>query len=247
MSKLSDPSSFASALIRRLTSIHPLSSGDCDVLRQLPVTIRKFGADQDVVRQGDRPSHCCLVIAGTSAMYKITGPGRRQILNFYFPGDVPDLHSFHLKVMDAGIATLTPCTLGFIHHDAVRDICRRHSEISDAFWKLTLVDSAIFREWIVNIGQRTSAIRLAHLLCEIFLRSKAAGLAKDGVCPLPITQQELADATGISVVHVNRMLQELRESGLMNLSQRRLTVRDWGGLQVAGDFDPAYLHLLTAG
>ena len=180
-------------------------------------------------------------------MYKITGPGRRQILNFYLPGDMPDLHSFHLGVMDAGIASLTPCTFGLIPHEAIREVCRRQPGVSDALWKLTLIDSAIFREWIVNIGQRTSGVRLAHLLCEFFMRSRAADLADTNTCPFPITQQELADATGISVVHGNRMLQELRESGLINLTQRRLTVLDWNGLREAGDFEPTFLHYLPEG
>ena len=216
-------------------------------IRALPITERKFGADKDVVRFGDRPTQCCLVIDGIAAMYKITGPGRRQILNFYMPGDMPDLHSLHLKVMDCGIASLTPCTFGLVPHDVLRDLCRRRPSVSDALWKLTLVDSAIFREWIVNIGQRASATRLAHLLCELFVRSRAANLNENDVCPLPITQQEMADATGISVVHVNRMLQELRERGLIDLSKRRLTVLDWDGLKEAGDFDGTYLHFLPEG
>ncbi len=248
MPLLSAPTALPSAsLVRRLSSIYSLSSSDIDALHALPIVTRKVGADKDVIRHGDRPTQCCLVIDGIAAMYKITGPGRRQILNFYLPGDMPDLHSLHLGVMDAGISSLTPCTFGLIQHDVLRDICHRLPGVSDALWKLTLVDSANFREWIANIGQRTSGIRLAHLLCEVFLRSKAAGLAEDNACPFPITQQELADATGISVVHVNRMLQELREQGLINLTQRRLTVLNWNGLREAADFDATYLHFLPEG
>ena len=235
------------ALVRRMKSIFPLSDEHADAISAMPMAVKNFGADQDIVRQGDKPSQVCLVISGIAAMYKITGPGRRQIMSFYVPGDVPDLHSIHLSVMDSTIATMTPATLGVIQHDTVHDICRRIPALADAFWKMTLIDSAVFREWIVNVGQREALVRLAHLLCEMFLRLKVVGLVNGATCDFPVTQQELADATGISVVHVNRMLQELRGQGLISLNQRKLTILDWQALTRVGDFDPTYLHLASYG
>ena len=177
------------ALVRHLRSIFPLSDTDAEVVAAMPMTARTFASDQDIVRQGDHPAHTCLVVAGVAAMYKITGPGRRQILNFYFPGDVPDLHSIHLSTMDSAIGTLTRSTLGFISHDVIRDVCRRHPTLGDAFWKMTLVDSSVFREWIVNVGQRDAFMRLAHLLCEIYVRMQVVGRVKEQSCDLPITRK----------------------------------------------------------
>lgn len=237
------PTSDDHALVRRLKSIFPLTAEEANIISSMPMTVKTFDADQDIVCQGDRPSQTCLVISGFAAMYKITGPGRRQIMNFYIAGDVPDMHSIHLATMDSSIGTLTQCTLGFIAHETVRDHCRRFPSLADAFWKMTLIDSAVFREWIVNVGQRDAVVRLAHLLCEIYLRLRVVGFVKDATCDFPVTQQELADATGISVVHVNRMLQELRGQGLISLNLRKLKVLDWDALQRVGDFDPTYLHL----
>ena len=240
------PTPHGHALVRRLRSIFPLTEAEVEVLNALPITVKTFGPDQDIVRQGDQPTQVCLVLSGFAAMYKITGPGRRQIMNFYVSGDVPDMHSLHLATMDASIGTLTQATLGFIQHDHVREVCRRQPDLGDGFWKMTLVDSAVFREWIVNVGQRDALVRLGHLLCEIFVRLRVVGLVKDMMCDFPVTQQELADATGISVVHVNRMLQELRGEGLITLQQRRLKVHDWAALTHLADFDPTYLHLADA-
>lgn len=216
---------------------------EAEALAALPMTVRNYEADRDIVRQGDRPSQSCLVIEGIVATFKITGPGRRQIMSFHISGDIPDLHSLHLELLDSSIGTLTRSTLGFIQHDVLLDLSRRMPRIGEALWRMTLIDGAIFREWIVNIGQRDASTRLAHLLCEMFLRFKVVGLVTDNSCEWPITQQELADATGISVVHVNRCLQELRSARLVVLAQRRLTVLDWPALQRAGDFDRTYLHL----
>lgn len=230
-------------LVRRLRSIATLTAEDVEIVTALPMVIRSYEADRDIVRQGDRPSQSCLILEGTLATFKITGPGRRQIMSFHIPGDVPDLHSLHIDVLDSGIGTLTRSTLGFIQHDVLRDLCRRLPHIGDALWRMTLIDGAILREWIVNIGQRDAGTRLAHLLCEMFLRLQVVGLTVETSCEWPITQQELADATGISVVHVNRCLQELRSERLLILAQRRLTVLDWPALQRVGDFDSTYLHL----
>jgi CRP-like cAMP-binding protein len=165
---------------------------------------------------------------------------------FNLRGDIPDLLSLHLDVLDNSLGTITRCKVGFIQHEVLRDLCARFPQIGSAFWHDTLIDASIFREWMLNIGQREAYGRLAHLLCEFIFRSRAVGLGNGSTYYIPMTQAELGDAMGISTVHVNRVAQELRSSGFISWSGTKLTVRDWEGLKSVGDFDPTYLHLKPA-
>jgi CRP-like cAMP-binding protein len=230
-------------LIVKLESFLALSAEERGALETLPMQVQALTADQDIVRQGDRPVRSCLILSGYAATYQTTGAGKRQIQAFHMPGDIPDLQSLHLKVLDNSLATITPCRVGFITHDVLLDLCRRHPRLNDAFWRETLVDGAIFRTWVTNNGQREALGRLAHILCEWITRLRAVGLADGLTCELPMTQAELADALGVSTVHVNRVLQELRAKDLVTLKGSVLTVLDWEALKRIADFDPAYLHL----
>jgi CRP-like cAMP-binding protein len=145
--------------------------------------------------------------------------------------------------MDHSLGTLTQSKLAFLSHDTVRDLIRRCPRIGDAFWRDTLIDAAVFREWILGLGRREAYGRIAHLLCELYVRLRSVGLTNGHAYELPLTQAELGDALGISTVHVNRILQDLRGEGLITLQAGSLTVLDWEGLKAAGEFDPAYLHL----
>jgi len=232
----------ASFLIRKLGSIFALSGEEETALKNLPIQVAELGARQDIVHAGERPSRCFFVQDGIACSYKITGTGDREILNFHVPGDMPDLQSLHLDVLDFSICTITPCVIGFIQHDALHALCERHPRITSAFWRETLIDAAVFREWIVN-ARREAYSAMAHLLCELVVRLRAVGLADASSCELRITQSEFSDALGISTVHTNRVLQELRAAGLIALKERTLSVLDWEGLTSAGDFDPTYLHL----
>ena len=230
-------------MIRKLDSIFPLSDEERRALRDVPVQVQMVKADQDIVRIGDRPSQCCLLVEGYTCVYKLTAEGKRQIMALHVPGDMPDLQSLHLRVMDISIATMSPCTVGFIQHEDLRRVCERYARITGAFWRETLVDASIFREWLLNIGRREAYTRMAHLLCEFQVKLKAVGLAKDGTFDLPITQVELADAIGVSAVHVNRVLQELRSAGLILSKGTQITIPDWERLKEVAEFDPLYLHL----
>jgi CRP-like cAMP-binding protein len=230
-------------LIRKLRSISPLSDEEKRCLLTLPLVTRSVGPDQDIVREGDRPTDCCLVLEGFACRYKLTAEGRRQIFSFHLPGDIPDLQSLHLEVMDHSLATLTTSKLAFIPHDRVTDMMRRCPRVGDVLWRDTLIDAAVFREWMMGIGRRSACTRIAHVLCEVLVRMKAVGLANGSECDLPVTQTELGDALGLSTVHVNRSLQELRAAGLIALRGGLLTVLNWRGLREAGEFDAAYLHL----
>jgi CRP-like cAMP-binding protein len=205
--------------------------------------VTSVGENQDIVRAGDRPSRCCLLLSGFACTYKITGQGKRQIHGFYIAGDIADLQSLHLSILDNSVATLTSCGVGFVAHEALHDICDRFPRIAAAFWRETLIDAAIFREWVTNVGRRGASERLAHIFCELTMRLRAVGLADERSCELPITQAEYADAAGLSTVHVNRVLQALRADGIIELNGDRLIIPDWDKLKKAGDFDPTYLHL----
>ena len=236
----------AHPLIRKLESIFTLTGDERDALTNLPMQVANLKADQDVVREGDRPTRSFTVLEGFACTFKVVGEGKRQIMAFHVPGDVPDLQSLHLKVLDNSVGTITPCKVGFVRHETLHDLCGRYPRIAGALWRQTLVDAAVFREWITNVGRREGYSRMAHILCELVVRMRAVGLTQDDTCDLPITQAELADATGLSTVHVNRVLQELRGDGLIRLAGGALTVLDWDGLRKAGDFDPTYLHLEQA-
>ncbi|GHB15575.1 Crp/Fnr family transcriptional regulator [Modicisalibacter luteus] len=234
-------------MIRKLETIFPLSTEEKQALQNLPIQVTTLKAGRDIVRVGDRPSQCCLILEGFTCVYKLTSVGKRQIIALHVPGDIPDLQSLHLKVMDNSIASISPCTVGFIQHEDLRRICERYPRLTAAFWRETLVDASIFREWLLNIGRREAYTRMAHLLCEFLMRLKAVGLVEDDTFDLPITQAELADVIGTSSVHVNRVLQALRGDGLVQTKGKQMVVPDWEKLKEAGDFDPLYLHLEEAG
>ncbi len=230
-------------MTRKLESIFALSDEERQTLQDLPVRIKTIKSGQDIVHIGDRPTQCCLVLEGFTCVYKLTAEGKRQIMALHVPGDIPDLQSLHLKVMDNSIAPIRPSTVGFIQHEDVRRACERHPRLTAALWRETLVDASIFREWLLNIGRREAYTRLAHLLCEFLLRLKAVGLVEGNTFDLPITQAEMADAIGTSAVHMNRIFQALRADGLIQTQGTQVTIPDWGKLTEAGDFDPLYLHL----
>ncbi len=232
----------AGLLVRKLASIADLRADERDALGTLPMVRREIPARQDIVRLGDRPSHCCVVLAGFAFRYKLIGAGKRQILNFHVPGDIPDLQSLHLSVLDHNLAALTPLTAGFISHESVHALNARFPRLAGALWRETLTDAAILRERLVSIGQRDGLSRTAHFLCEMYRRLAAVGLATERAMALPITQVEIADALGMSFVHINRMLRTLRERGLVVLSGQKVIVEDWQSLEALAEFDPSYLH-----
>jgi CRP-like cAMP-binding protein len=235
----------AAILIRKLESIFTLTGDERQALENLPIQVVAIKENQDVVRMGDSPSRCCLILSGLTCTYKVTGDGKRQIQSFNIPGDIPDLQSLHLNVLDNSLGTLTPCSVGFISHEVLNRLCERHYRIARAFWRETLIHGAIFREWMTSIGQREAYPRIAHLLCEMLVRLRAVGLVNGSSCKWPITQTEIGDALGITTVHVNRVLQKMRADGLIELKGDRLNIPDWGRLKEAGDFEPIYLHLET--
>jgi len=230
-------------LIRKLESIATLSTEERQAILSLPAKTRVLPPRQDIVRDGDKPSQCCLLLDGWACRYKLLSQGRRQILSFHVPGDIPDLQSLHLHTMDHSLGTLTEATIAFIPHESLRELTARFPGLAAILWRDTLIDAAIFREWMVGLGRRSASERIAHVFCEMYLKLEAVGLAGDHRCPLPITQTDLGDALGLSNVHVNRVLQEMRGKGLITLRGSALVIEAWDELNRVSEFDPTYLHL----
>ena len=207
------------------------------------MTLRDLRADQDVIREQDRTSQCCLIIDGFACRYKILPSGKRQIFSFQIPGDIPDLQSLHIQTMDHSLGTIVRSKVAFISHETLRAFLRKHPRIADVLWRDTFIDAAIFREWMAGIGRRDAYARIAHLLCELFVRLRVVGRTEGDAYEMPITQAGLADALGLSTVHVNRTLQQLRASAIISITRGKVIIKNWDKLQEAGEFDPTYLHL----
>jgi len=229
-------------LIRRLQISTPIDAADVEALEHLPVIARDLPAHSAIVREGERPGQSCLLIEGFACRSKTTDAGKRQILSIHIPGDLPDLQSLHLPVMDHDVTTLSRSTVGIISHEALRTLARERPTVAEALWRETLIDAAVFREWIVNVGRRSAVVRLAHLLSEIGTRLQRLGLAAGDRFELPMTQLDIADALGLTPVHVNRVVQELRRSGLLELRKHSVFLPDLPRLKELGDFDDLYLH-----
>ena len=230
-------------LIRKLESIGPLTHQERQAIKSLPVRIHAVEAHQDIVRDGDQPQHCCLILSGWACRYKLLHEGKRQILSFHIAGDIPDLGTLHIPTMDHGLASVTKVTVGFIPHENLRALTHAYPGIGALFWRATLIDAGVFRAWIVGMGRRAAFERIAHLFCEMYLKMQAIGLAGDHRCPMPITQADLADALGLTSVHVNRVLQTMRGRALITLKSSTLVIAAWDELIRVSEFDPNYLHI----
>jgi CRP-like cAMP-binding protein len=230
-------------VVLKLESIADLSAEERQALLRLPMIVKTVPADHDIVSIGDCPSHCCLLLEGWACRYKMLPDGGRQIMSFHIPGDIPDLQSLHLNRMDHSLGTLVPTKVALIHHRDLHDLVRRFEGISTALWRDTLIDAAIFREWMVGIGRRSAHQRIAHVLCEMATKLRAVGLNDGHTYPWPVTQQEVADALGLTDVHVNRVLRDIRQAGLITMERGAFTALDWEGLKQLGEFEPSYLHI----
>jgi CRP-like cAMP-binding protein len=229
-------------LLRRLDRRSPLAVADRQALLSIPHSIRKLGAGGHVVRDGDKPEYCSLLLSGFAYRYKLTGEGGRQIISLHVPAEFLDLQHMFLGVADTSVQTLTEAEVALIPMAALEELSLAIPAIGRALWIDTLIDASIFREWVVNVGRRDSRARVAHILCEFSLRLEAAGLASGHRYELPMTQEQLADAVGLTSVHVNRVLRQLGEEGLISRDRRTVTIENWNGLKQAGDFNERYLH-----
>jgi CRP-like cAMP-binding protein len=164
-------------------------------------------------------------------------------VGLFLPGDICDLNVFVLREMDHFIGAITPVTVAQITREVFEDVTLAHPRLLQALWWETLVNMAIQREWLLNLGSRTAFERITHLMCEMYLRMGAAGRTEGPSCEFPLTQAIIADITGLSTVHVSRTFQAVREEGLVEIRDRVLTIRDLDALMQASLFNPNYLHL----
>jgi CRP-like cAMP-binding protein len=234
------------ALIRKLESYETLSEQEHRALDALSLNVRTVPARTDLVQEGDAPERMHLILDGFACRYKILPNGERQIMAFFVPGDFCDLNVFILDAMDHSIGTISSCHVAEVPRSMIDEITAQHPRITRAFWWCTLVDEAVLREWLVNLGGRQADQRIAHLLCELLMRLGAVGCASDDSFAFPFKQVDLADCMGLSDVHVNRTLRELRERGLVTLKQRIITIHDVDRLKAYCGFNPNYLHLTNA-
>ena len=220
-----------------------LSEADRAALLSLPQRLRTIERHEFVRREGDRITDSCLLRSGFVLKHRTLGNGSRQIVAIHLAGEFVDLPGAFLGTADYSAQAVTRCDVAYLRHDVLREIAFARPAVGQAMWRDTLIDTSIAREWIANVGRRDSRTRVAHFLCEIALRLEAAGLAARTAWELPLTQDQIADCTGLTAVHVNRTLKALNEAGLITHARRSVTVDDWGKLARAGDFKPGYLHL----
>ena len=229
-------------LVRKLDLHHRLSPDDKQAVLDLPHKIRRLEAQSYLLREGDRPDRCAVILTGYAIRHKLTGDGSRQILAINIPGDAVDFQNLFLAESDHNVQMLTRGVVAEVPRQAIEELVLNHQEVGRAILVTTLVEASIFREWTVNIGQRDSRTRIAHLLCEFAYRLSAEHLDHSGVYELPMTQEQLADATGLTAVHVNRVLQALQRDGLIERDRRMVRFPSWQRIQDVGDFNPRYLH-----
>lgn len=213
------------------------------VLEAAVVRIDSYRAREDVIIEGELQTESRLLVDGVAHRYKALSDGRRQIMALHIAGDFVDLHSFTLKKLDHNVATITPARFAVVPHDTLRAITESEPHLTRLLWMSTMIDAAIHREWVVSAGRRSAVEHIANLFCEMYVRSQAVGLADGKRYPLPLTQEDMADACGLTSVHVNRSLQELRATGAVEWQRGTVIVNDWDELQRIAEFDPRYLNL----
>lgn len=241
---MSSPNPALAPMLRKLRYWTELDAADEEAVLGLPQKSKRMERHGFIVRERQKATHCCVLLSGFAVRHKLVSDGARQIFSVHMAGDIVDLQNSFLGIADHSVQMITEGEAAFIPRDAIRKLAFGHPNVGNAMWLDTLVDGSIFREWIANVGRRDARTRLAHLLCEFSLRLKLAGLGEATEYELPMTQEQLADCTGLTPVHVNRTLKGLEADGLIHRrTSRAVTVGDWKKLAEAGDFDSAYLHL----
>lgn len=230
------------AFVRKLSHGACLTDENRTILRDLLGTVRRVDAHNDITREGAAPRALTVILDGWACSYRDLANGKRQIISILVPGDLAEPFGILPRFADHSLAALTPVTFASVSPDAIRAAARNNPGVERALWWDLLVACAIEREHVVNLGRRSASERLGHLFCELQLRLEMVGLVDGPECDLPLTQGELADVLGLSAVHVNRSLQDLRFRGLVSLRNRRLTIHNLDDLREVSFFDPAYLH-----
>lgn len=230
------------AFVRKIRSYTPLTEDDVDVLDRASQNVQTFPARHDLIREGDRPGPVFVILGGWACRYKLLPEGGRQITAFLMPGDFCDMHVAVLDEMDHNIATLTEARVALIAREEMEELIAMRPSITRAFWRTQIVDESVLRAWIVSMGRRNAIERVAHLVCELYVRAANIGLIADDHFELPLTQVVLADALGLTPVHVNRVLRTLKGEQAIALKRGKLVIVDTAKLARIAGFDDNYLH-----
>jgi len=242
--QLQTNSSSLQPLVDKLAYRTALGAEDRAAILALPFTVRMMERGQFIVRERDIATNSCLMLSGYSVRSKMTATGNRQIVAIHMKGELVDLQNSMLKVADHSVQMLTPGRIAVIPRDEIIRLTLDRPMVAHAMWIDTLVDASILREWVANVGRRDARTRVAHILCEFAVRLRVGGLATNTHYELPMTQDQLADATGLTAVHINRTLKGLEKEGLIERpNPRAVSIGDWRKLAEVGDFDTNYLHL----
>jgi CRP-like cAMP-binding protein len=229
--------------LKKLRRRIEISSDEERAIRAAVGEIRNTAADELLVRTGELLNSSLLLLDGWLARSKDLPGGERQVTELHVAGDFADLHGFTLKRLDHDVSTLTDCKLAVVPHERIQDMIAKFPRLGRIYWFSTNMDAAIQRELSLSLGQRSAISRMAHLFCELYIRLDVVGRTNSNGYAFPLTQRELSECLGLTVVHANRTLQELRRRGLVGLENRRLTIRDRPGLEGLAEFDPTYLYL----
>jgi CRP-like cAMP-binding protein len=229
-------------LFKRWARSVALSDDDRRALVGLPWLRKSYARESYLAREGDPTNICTLLLQGLTFRQKLVSDGARQIISFHIPGEFLDIQNCMLDIADHNVQALSRCTVAAVAKDALLEVMDARPNVRRAVWLDSLVDASVFREWVVNVGRRDAKQRIAHLLCELAARLKASGASNGSTYDFPLTQEQIADATGLTAVHTNRTLQALRKADLISLSQSRLQILNWDSLAEAGDFSERYLH-----
>lgn len=231
-------------LVRKLEYWQRFDEADRAALLALPHVVKILEHNHYVVREMDRPTHCSVLLSGFAMRHKVVAGGQRQILSIHMKGELIDLQNSMLGLADHSVQMLTAGEVAMIPREEIDRVAFQRPAVGKSMWFDSLVDGSIHREWIANLGRRDARTRLAHLLCEFSLRLKVAGLGERTGYDMPMTQEQLADATGLTSVHINRTIRGLEGDGLIERSSpRSITIGDWRRLAEVGDFTSGYLHL----
>jgi CRP-like cAMP-binding protein len=231
-------------MVRKLSYWGHLDAADEKAILNLPHQTKRVQRHGLIAREGEEATHACLLLSGFAIRHKIVMNGSRQILALHVKGDMVDLQNSVLGVADHSVEVVSQAEVAFIPREAIKQLALHRPRVGMAMWHDTLIDASIFREWIANVGRRDAQTRIAHLLCEFSLRLSMAGLGEANEYDLPLTQEQIADCTGLTPVHVNRMLMTLEVGNLISRRNgRTVTIGDWNKLAQAGDFNSNYLHL----
>ena len=226
--------------LRRRTEI---SSEEERAIRSSVTEIRNVRADELVVRAGEELTSSLILLDGWLARSKDLPGGERQVTELHIAGDFPDLHGYTLKHLDDDVTALSDCRLAVVPHERIREVTEQYPRLGRVYWFGTNVDAAIQRELSLSLGQRSAISRMAHLFCELYVRLDIVGRTRDSGYEFPLTQRELSECLGLTVVHANRTLQELRRRGLVEFENRHVRIQDRRGLEGLAEFDPGYLYL----